>query len=287
MSTLDHRLHAYKDGLADKRLQDRVEAPAFVDGTLKQVTIAVAPMYRRGSEEAAIDSEVLFGETLRVFEERDGWAWCQADVDDYVGYVPSSALSETIHVATHRVTALLTPLYPKAELRRPPVQRLSFGSRVAIVGTETVRDLDYVVLADGSAIAASHVLPIAESIKTDFVSVCERFIGLPYVWAGRSSLGVDCSGLLQLAMMMTGPCPLRDSDMQEMSIGSELDLSNGLPNLQRGDLIFWKGHVGVASDPDTVLHASGRTMTVLEDPLVEMVERLEGKGLPVTTVRRP
>lgn len=287
MNTLDHRLNAYSDALADARLREKVSAASFVDGVPRQVSDAVAPVFRQPSGDAAIDTEFLFGETVRVFDESAGWAWCQSEIDDYVGFVPSSALSIQVHEPTHRVTTLLTPLYPEPELRRPPLQLLSIGSRVTIVGTTIVRDLEYALLEDGGAIAADHLQPVDAAIAGDFVSIAEQFLGRPYIWAGRSGLGVDCSGLIQLAMMMTGSCPLRDSDMMEQSVGEALDLSAGLPDLRRGDLIFWKGHVGILTDADHVLHASGRTMTVINEPAGELVARLEGKNLPVTAVRRP
>lgn len=286
MDTLDHRLNVYSDTLADARLRDKVSAAAFVEGVRRQVSDAVAPVFRQPSGDAAIDSEFLFGETVRVFDESAGWAWCQSEIDDYVGFVPSSALSIQVQTPTHRVASLLTPLYPEPELRRPPLQLLSIGSRLTIVGATTVRDLAYALLEDGSAVAADHLRPIDTSMDDDFVSVAEQFLGRPYIWAGRSGLGVDCSGLIQLAMMMTGDCPLRDSDMMETSVGEALDLSGGLPDLRRGDLIFWKGHVGVLTDPGHILHASGRTMTVINEAAGELIERLGGKGLPVTALRR-
>jgi len=286
MGSLDHRLNAFSDALADARLRDKVLAAAFVDGVRRQVSDAVAPVFRQPSGDAAIDTEFLFGETVLVFDESDGWAWCQSEIDDYVGFVPSSALSIQVQVPTHRVATLLTPLYPEPELRRPPLQLLSIGSRLTIVGSATVRDLDYALLEDGSAVAADHLQPVDVAVGDDFVAVAEQFLGRPYIWAGRSGLGVDCSGLLQLAMMMTGECPLRDSDMMEHSVGKALDLAEGLPDLRRGDLIFWKGHVGVLTDSGHILHASGRTMTVINEPAGELIARLEGKGLPVTALRR-
>lgn len=294
MNALDHRLNVYSDTLADARLRDKVSAAAFVDGVPRQVSDAVAPVFRQPSGDAAIDSEFLFGETVRVFDESAGWAWCQSEIDGYVGFVPSSALSIQVQTATHRVATLLTPLYPEPELRRPPLQLLSIGSRLTIVGTETVRDLDYALLEDGSAVVADHLRPVDLAIADDFVAVAEQFLGRPYIWAGRSGLGVDCSGLIQLGMMMTGDCPLRDSDMMENSIGEALDLPGDLPgdllaappDFCRGDLIFWKGHVGVLTDPGHILHASGRTMSVINEPADELVARLEGKGLPVSALRR-
>jgi len=286
MNALDHRLNAYSAALADGRLRDKVTAAAYTEGAVRQVTAAVAPMHRQAGGDAAIESQVLFGETVRVFDESDGWAWCQLETDGYVGFVPRSALGPDGEPATHRVAALLTPLYPEAELRRPPLKMLSIGSRVTITGTASVRDLDYALLADGSAVAAGHLLPLGETIGADYVSVAEGFSGLPYLWAGRSGSGVDCSGLVQLARMMTGSCPLRDSDMQEKTLGTALDISRGLPPLIRSDLVFWQGHVGIMSDSDTLLHASGRAMSVVKDPVGEVVARLESRNLPVTSIRR-
>ena len=287
MNDLNPRLHAYRSDLADIKLRDEVTAESYVKGSTWQVAGAVVPMFRDPGFDAAIDSEVLFGEPMRVFDMQDDWAWCQSDVDGYVGYVPKSSLSDKLFAPTHRVATLLTPLYPEPELRRPLRRLLSFGSRVKIVGQQTVRDLDYAILENGSAICATHLSPLSEAIDSDYVTVAERFTDLPYLWAGRSGFGVDCSGLVQLAMMMTGSCPLRDSDMQESSIGQPCDPVDGLASLSRGDLIFWNGHVGIATDSDTILHASGRTMSVIKEPVVDLVDRLAGKQLPVTSIRRP
>ncbi|MEM8812121.1 MAG: NlpC/P60 family protein [Pseudomonadota bacterium] len=287
MTDLDPRLNAYRTDLADRRLRDRIEAARFVDGVPMRVSEAVVPLNRRPGMDAPIDSQVLFGETVTSFDRRGGWVWCQSVVDDYVGYVPETALAEPGPEPTHWVSVLTTPLYPEPELRRPPVAILSIGSRVTVVGTATVRDLDYALLPDGGAIVASHLAPVDRPIASDFVSIADRFVGLPYIWAGRSGFGVDCSGIIQLAMMMTGSNPLRDSDMQEATIGEARPIDQGLEDLERGDLVFWKGHVGIMIDPVTLLHASGYHMLVARDEARVVIDRLEAKGLPVAAVRRP
>lgn len=287
MSDLDHRLNAYRDDLADSRLRDRVVAARFVDGTTMRVTAAIAALRRRPADDAPSDSELLYGEEVRVFEQVGDWAWCQLATDGYVGFAPVSALAADRPAPTHRVAALRTFLYPEPELRRTPLAALSIGSRVTVVGRKTVRDLDYAVLADGSAVVARHLAADGVPADDDYVAVAEQFLGTPYLWAGRSSIGLDCSALVQIAMMMTGPCPLRDSDMQEATIGTPLEYEQGLPALARGDLVFWRGHVGIMADEETLLHASGHRMAVVKDRLAEVVARLDGRGLPVSSVRRP
>ncbi|MEM1049972.1 MAG: NlpC/P60 family protein [Pseudomonadota bacterium] len=283
---LDPRLNAFRDDLADETLRGRVEAAAYSAGARYRIGDAVVPLHRAPGHATPIDTEILFGETVRVFDRANGWAWCQAETDAYTGYVPVDVLREPGLPATHRVAVLATPLYPEAELRRPAVTLLSLGSAVRIDGHQTVRDLDYALLEDGTAIVASHLVPIDQALDSDFVGIAERFLGLPYLWAGRSGRGVDCSGLLQLALHMTGVAALRDTDMQERSLGFAIERPDSLASLRRGDLIFWNGHVGIISGANEILHASGYHMLVAKDPLDTVVDRLESKGLPITSIRR-
>ena len=287
MKELDNRLNAVRTDLADSRLKGRVAADAFTDGTPMQVSGAVVAMRRDPADDAGCDTELLFGERVRVFENKNGWAWCQCDTDSYVGYVRSDQLDPQVTSPTHRVGVPRTFLYPEAELRRSPLMTLSMGSPVRIVGSRRVRDLDYAMLSDGSAIVARHLTPLTNPLGDDYVAIAELFAETPYLWAGRSSIGIDCSALIQIAMMMTGDCPLRDTYMQETSIGKALDITGGLPDLRRGDLVFWQGHVGAMCDTETLLHASGYQMQVVREPLAAVVGRLDKANLPVTTVRRP
>ncbi len=284
--TLDPRLNAFRDDLADESLRGKVEAAAYSAGTRYRLGAAVVPLRRTPGRDGSIDTELLFGETVRVFDRANGWAWCQAETDAYTGYVPVDVLREPGLPPTHRVAVLASPLYPEAELRRPAVTLLSLGSAVRIVGHRVVRDLDYALLEDGTAIVANHLVPIDQALDSDFVRIAERFIGLPYLWAGRSGRGVDCSGLLQLALQLSGTEALRDTDMQERSLGFEIERPGALSSLRRGDLVFWKGHVGIVSGTNEILHASGYHMLVAKDPLDGVVDRLESKGLPITSIRR-
>lgn len=285
--TLDRRLYAFRPDLADSELEGQVEAGRFVEGRPAVIALPVAGLHTAPSLQAGIDTEFLLGDPVRVFEVAKGWAWLQGERDGYVGYVPGSALSyEAGPKVTHRVTALRTYLFPEPELKKPPLATLSMGSLVAIAGEEERRGTRYAMLADGTALPAVHVAPVWQT-ETDFVSVAERFLETPYLWGGASGFGVDCSGLVQLSMRMAGRDVLRDTDMQEASVGDVLETDSDYSGLQRGDLVFWKGHVGIMVDGARLLHANGSTMSVALEPLEDAVARIEPHyGLP-TSVRRP
>ncbi|MXN66412.1 glycoside hydrolase [Stappia sp. GBMRC 2046] len=285
--TLDKRLHPVRPDLAARSYQGRVDAARFVDGTKKRVTRSIAPIRPEPRTDRSIDTQALFGETFTVYEETaEGWAWGQLETDGYVGFMPSDALVADSPAPTHRVAALRSYRYPYAELKSPPLDLLSMGSLVAVAGYETTRGLDYALLADGSAIVAKHLVPLDHRVG-DWVSVAESFAGTPYLWGGRSSLGLDCSAILQLAAQAGGVKIMRDSYMQEETAGEALDISAGLPDLKRGDLVFWKGHIGIMRDAETLLHANGFTMMVSSEPLAGAIARIREKdGTPVTAVRR-
>lgn len=285
--TLDRRLHAYRPDLADKALEGKVEATRFVDSRPAIIAVPVADLHMAPSRDAGIDTQFLLGEAVRVFDVARGWAWLQGERDSYVGYMPGSSLSFELDPApTHRVTALRSYVFPEPELKMPPLASLSMGSLVTINGEETRRGTRYALLPDGTAMPAVHVAPLGETAP-DFVAVAERFLNTPYLWAGTSGFGVDCSGLVQLAMSMAGRAVLRDTDMQEASIGEPLETGGDFSSLKRGDLVFWKGHVGIMTDAENLLHANGSTMTVALEPLSAAIARIEPHyGLP-TRVRRP
>jgi cell wall-associated NlpC family hydrolase len=285
--TLDRRLNAMRPDIADKRLMGRVEAETFVAARTGVVTAPVAGIRTAPSHDAGLDTQFLFGDRVRIFEVKDGWAWLQGERDSYVGFAAMEALSlDPAPEPTHRIVAPRTFLFPEPELKKPPLTTLSMGSQLAVASEAERRGTRYAVLADGSAVPAMHVAPAAEQAP-DYVSVAERFLHTPYLWGGASGFGIDCSGLVQLPMFMAGIDVLRDSDMQEATIGELLETGGDFSSLQRGDLVFWKGHVGIMVDDRGLLHANGRTMSVALEPLAEAVERIEPLfGMP-TSVRRP
>lgn len=276
---LDARLTPARADLAATSLKGLVDVPRFVDGEMRRVAVPVAPLRRRPAGDAPLETEALFGERVRLFEEdTEGWAWVQLEADNYVGYMPAEALAAEGTAPAHKVTALRTFLFPGPDIKLPPRDALVFGSRVV------VRSISggFALTTDG-CLPAVHVAP-ADDREGDFVTVAARFLGVPYLWGGRSSLGIDCSGLVQTALAATGLRVPRDSDMQEKAIGSAIPLD---APLRRGDLLFWPGHVGIAEDEQTLLHANAFHMAVAREPLAGALERISAAGLALRTIRRP
>ena len=268
--TLDRRLNAFRPDLAEASLIGKVEAERFVEGSEAAVSVPVIALRPKPALAAGIDTELLMGEGVLVFERSNGWCWVKAIADGYVGYLPETALREATAAATHIVVPQRTFIYPEPELRKPHAAVLSMGSRVRVAGTAEARGNHYVVLEDGTAIFAKHVQPIGEDAGGDYVDVALRFLETPYLWGGRSGLGIDCSGLVQLALSMTGLAAPRDTDMQAAGLGEPI----AREELKRGDFVFWKGHVAIMEDPETIVHANGHTMTVARENFAAAVERI-------------
>lgn len=283
--TLDRRLHAYRPDLADIRLREKVSAGRYTQGMAAEVAVPLAKLHPKPDPDCAIDTEALFGETLQVFDRRDGWAWVQLDADGYVGYLREEALGDRSSEATHLVCVPRTFVYSGADLRFPVVHALSMASRVRVTGMTETRGTIYALMGDGPAMIAEHLRPLAEAASHDAVAVAAMFLQTPYLWGGRSGFGIDCSGLVQMALAMTGKPAPRDSDQQASGLGQAIDpVQHGL---RRGDLVFWKGHVGLLEDPHTLLHASGGTMSVTREPLQAAIERIAKLYGHPTGYRRP
>jgi len=280
---LDPRLNAVRPDRADIRLKGMVAADRFVEGIPRRVVAASAPLKRAPAPEAPLDSELIRGEAVLVFDATDeGWSWVQSRVDGYVGHVATDTLGPPEPAPTHRVTALRTFVYPGPDMKLPARAALSLASRVTIVGEAETRGTRFALLAGGEgAIVARHLAPVGAPPEPDFVAVAERFVEVPYLWGGRTSLGLDCSGLVQLAMMAAGRPVPRDTDMQQDAIGVPVEGGLAAP-LRRGDLVFWPGHVAILIDPARIVHASGGHMTVVVEPLAEAVARIG----PPAAVRR-
>lgn len=276
---LDRRVNAFRDDLADTRLRGRISDRRFVSGERGQVVVPSIGMFRQPRHDAMRETEAIIGETVAIFERRDGWAWVQLDRDGYVGYVAESAIGAIEPLATHRIAALSTFVYAAPDLKSEMLQSLTMNSLVAV---KRKSDGAFLQLERGGYIASRHAAVIT-AFQSDFVAVAERFVGVPYLWGGKTCRGADCSGLVQIAMHASGlDCP-RDSDMQQKTLGRLVDDRDGL---RRGDLLFWKGHVGSMVDSDRLIHATAHYMEVVIEPVGKAIERTRAAGFPLVAVKR-
>jgi cell wall-associated NlpC family hydrolase len=280
MTELDRRLHAYRSDLADARLRGRVEAAEYTEGSRRRLRAPIAGLYREPRFDAMQMTQVLLGESVRLFDAREGWAWVQCENDGYVGYLSEDVLDEASGEPTHRVAVPSSLMFQAPDIKSQPVTSLPMNARLEVTGIEG----RFASLVNGQFAIAGHLLPIAGH-AADFVGVAEQFLHVPYLWGGKSVAGIDCSGLVQISLEAAGvKCP-RDSDMQEEQLGHALPV-NGRENLRRGDLIFWKSHVGIMKDEVQLLHANAQHMMVVAEPLSDAVARIASQGSEVTAIRR-
>ncbi|MGH6923069.1 MAG: NlpC/P60 family protein [Propylenella sp.] len=286
MVPLDPRLNAFRPDLADLALKGKVEAARFIAGEDFRVVASIAPLRAAPSERAMLQTEALRGETVRVFETTpEGWSWAQLAADHYVGWVPRAALGPVGAQPTHRVSVLRTFAFAKPDIKSPPLAALPLGAAVTAIGEAEDRNARYALIDPAGAVVQQHLAPL-DDVASDWTAVAERFVGTPYLWGGKTGLGIDCSGLVQVALGMCGIAAPRDTDMQETALGIGLPLGAGLPKLRRGDLVFWRGHVGLMRDADTLIHANAFHMAVASEPLASALKRMEGQGLAPTSIRR-
>ena len=283
MKPFDPRVTPARADLAARHLQGKVEAARYVSGTECEVTVPTVPMHREPAPDQPLVSEALLGERVVVYDaDEEGWAWGQLATDAYVGWLPSAALARPGPEPTHCVRVPRTLVLPTANVRAAPLMAPTLGARLAIVRLEG----RFAVTAAGGYVPAHHLRALSARPERDFVTVAERMLGVPYLWGGRSSLGFDCSGLVQIALGAAGIRVPRDADQQEAVLGAAVDVGADLAGVARGDLVFWPGHVAIVSDPQTLLHANAWHMMVALEPLAAAVARIAAAGAAVRVVRR-
>ncbi|WP_291862077.1 NlpC/P60 family protein [Bradyrhizobium sp.] len=277
----DPRLTPARGDLAAKYLEGKVKAARFVVGETFEISEAIAPLRSAPSADAGLSTQALMGERVTIYDRNgEGFAWGQLNGDGYVGWLPDRALAKPGAAATHKVTAIRTFAFPGPSIKLPPVDTLVMGTALAVVREEG----GFAVTRQNWYLPRRHVGGIDEMAK-DFVAVAERFVGTPYLWGGKSSLGIDCSGLVQVALTAAGTgCP-RDSDMQRDSLGRALDAAEA-GRLQRGDLIFWNGHVAISRNADSIVHANAHHMATVIENTRDAIARIKAAGSEILTIKR-
>jgi len=282
MPGFDPRVTPARADLAAKHLEGKVPAARYVEGRVYEVVEPQAPLRHEPRPDAPLATEALKGERVTIYDtDAEGFAWGQLAADDYVGWLPDNALKPAGAAPTHKVAALRTLAFPGPDIKLPPLEALPFGARLAVA-----RFADRMAVTErGVYVPRAHLAPVGEN-ERDFVAVAERFLGAPYLWGGKTALGIDCSGLVQIALTACGvSCP-RDSDMQERAFGMAVAGAADLYDLKRGDLVFWRGHVAIVRDRETLLHANAFHMAVVIEPLAAAILRTRSAGSDITSVRR-
>ena len=267
--TADRRLTLVRDGLADQRLEGLVSADRFAAVTPMQASAPIASIRKAPVPDAEQEDQLAFGERFDVLFEVDGFSFGQARRDGYVGYVTSDALSAPVLAPTHRVSAIRTYGFCEPDIKSAIVGLYSLNALVTV----EAREGRFVRVARSGWFTEAHLTPIGRG-ETDYVAVAERFLGAPYQWGGRESLGLDCSALVQQSLAACNRACPRDTDLQRQFF---TEIAEG--ERRRGDLVFWKGHVAILLDANTILHANAHHMATAIEPLVEAIARIEASGV--------
>jgi hypothetical protein len=282
MTRFDPRLTPARPDLAAAQLRGQVAADAYVEGRAWHVCAGTADLRHAPAPDAPLDTQALFGEDVMLYEDHEGWGWVQLARDGYVGYMSMAALAEGQIKPTHRVTVNRSFVYPGPDLKFSARDALPLGASVRVRATIG----GFAQIGDAAFVFADHLTPRDEREK-DYVAVAERLLHAPYLWGGKTSLGIDCSGLVQISLDAAGIDAPRDTDLQEHALGLPIAVNADLAGLRRGDLVFWRGHVGIMRNETTLLHANAHHMLVASEPLgIARDRNLAKTSQPITAIRR-
>ena len=278
LATRDGRVTPLRDGIAGRALEGLVRAEVYLDPTAMTCAVPATGLHRAPDAASEQLDQLLFGETFEVIEEEGAWLWGQARRDGYVGFAAAASLVPLAPAPpTHRVSAPRTYAFAEPSIKSRARGPYSLNALVAVEAEEG----RLAKVAGAGWMAAGHLAPIGV-FETDIAAVAERFVGAPYLWGGRESLGLDCSGLVQAALFACGTACPRDAD-QQADLGQEIARAA----FGRGDLVVWKGHVAIGLDAARIVHANGFHMAVAIEPLETALARIEAAGAgPPTTFRR-
>jgi cell wall-associated NlpC family hydrolase len=265
VTDFDPRTTLARADLAEQALEGRVRAKTFRTVEPWQCAAPAAAVRKAPEAQAEQLDQVVFGEAFDVLDRKDGWLWGRARRDGYVGWVEAAAFAQPVLAPTHRVSALRAYAYAEPDYKTAPLALLTLNALVTVERIER----GFAKIARTGWIAQPHLAAL-DAFERDPVAVAERYLGAPYQWGGRESLGLDCSALVQQALYACGRgCP-RDAGMQAVETGEAIERAQGL---RRGDLVFWDGHVGLMIDRDRIIHANTHHMAVAVEPLADAVAR--------------
>lgn len=272
----DPRITPWRDGIAARSLEGVLEAEVYLDPKAMSGMAPAAAIRATADAGSEQMDQLLFGERFEVLEEEGGWLFGQAARDGYVGFVEAAALAPAGPMPTHRVSALRTYAFAEPSIKSRAAGPYSINSLVTVEAVEG----KLAKVAGAGWMTAAHLSPIGE-FEDDWAAVAERFVGAPYLWGGRESVGLDCSGLIQQALFACGRACPRDTDQQQ-AIGAPIEAAA----FGRGDLVFWKGHVAMGVGEGRIVHANGHHMATVVEPLAEAIARIDGAGSGQPTAYR-